>query len=56
MQEHWSPTTDKAVNIFLTDRKANRCTLEHYQSRLGGFSRFLASQNIYHIMLRKVGA
>lgn len=49
MQEHWSPTVEEAVNSFLTDRKANRCTprtLEHYHSRLGGFSRFLTSQNV----------
>lgn len=51
-QEHWSPTADEAVNSFSTDHKANRCTprtLAHYRSRLGGFSRFLTSQNIHRI-------
>lgn len=52
MQEPWSPTVDDAVNSFIIDRKAKRCTprtLEHYQIRLGGFSRFLTSHNIHHI-------
>lgn len=52
MVERWSPTVDDAVNNFIIDRKANRCTLrtlEHYKTRLGGFSRFLTSQEIHHI-------
>lgn len=52
MIERWSPTVDEAVNNFIIDRKANRCTprtLEHYKTRLGGFSRFLTSQQIHCI-------
>lgn len=52
MQEHWSPILDDAVNSFIIDREVNCCTprtLEHYQTRLGGFSRFLTSQNVHHI-------
>lgn len=52
MIEHWSPTIDEAVNSFIIDRKANRCTprtLEHYKTRLGAFSQFLTGQTVSHI-------
>lgn len=49
MVEHWSPSLEETVNVFLTDRKAKHCTprtLEHYETRLGGFLRFLAEKGI----------
>ena len=49
MQVHWSPSLNEALSSFLTDRKAKHCTprtLEHYQTRLGGFLRFLATQEV----------
>ncbi|MEZ4870430.1 MAG: tyrosine-type recombinase/integrase [Caldilineaceae bacterium] len=52
MQERWSPTIDDAISSFIIDRKAKRCTprtLEHYQTRLGGFATWTAAQDIHHL-------
>ena len=49
MLEHWSPTLDEVLNTFLLDGKARRFTprtLEHYQTRLGGFFAFCRSHNV----------
>ncbi len=49
MLQHWSLTLDEALSTFLLDGKARRftpCTLEHYQTRVGGFFVFLKSHGV----------
>ncbi len=49
MPERWSPNLDEALDTFLLDGRARRFTprtLEHYQTRLGGFFVFLQGQDI----------